>query len=150
PEPLTVPVPTPVVSTPSEPTPTATATGLTTTPPPVSTPPEPSPGLTPPVSTPPDNRKICGPDITDVVLNTLRYMKNQFDANPAKQEAACRALFNPASYDYAWDIIALGPKNAPEKDMSYDPAADEWTGPPKKPELTPRKIKPWFTWISNM
>lgn len=123
------------------------------TPPPVvvSTPPKPPPVASKPDLPPNDNRKICGPDITDQVLKVLADIKKKFDENPERQTQACRALFDPKTGPSAWDIVELSPGVAPVKDSSYDPSTDEFVEPPDPaaPNAPRDRKKPWFTSVSN-
>jgi hypothetical protein len=109
---------------------------------PPETPPPPPPTLTTTVD---DNRKICGPDITDLVLNVLRDMKKLFDANPDKQTEACRSLLDPRTATQAWDIFELGPVTSPTPGMEYDAGLDQWID--RKSGI---KKTPWFTEYSNL
>lgn len=121
----------------------------------VSKPPEqpPEQPKNPPQSAPPDqNVKICGPDITDLVLDALRRMKETYESNPDKQTEACRTLFDKKTGPSAWDISQLSPGSSPMAGMNYNPATDQWEMPPdpSHPESKPYVTKPWFTRVSNM
>ena len=118
-------------------------------PPPGSSPPQ-APGHTPVSAPPKEEQKICGPDITDLVLETLRQIKGLFEATARAGRSkslsdACLNLINPQTGATAWDISALAP-SGPPKDSTYDPATDSWVNPVTK---RPYLIKPWLTGVSN-
>jgi len=142
------------------------------TPPPGSTP-GPTGGAQTPPPTP--QHPICGPDITELVFNALRDMRNEYMNNPDKQTAACHALLDPKTAPSAWDIYALGPGSSPFADTKYSPENDDWRSPDPPPtppsmstEDTPEQAqakqddyekdlknynstinKPWFTRYSK-
>jgi len=68
--------------------------------------------------------RICGPDITDYVLGVLDRMIDDYDqATATKRAEACDNITtlerNPDGVmiaEYAWDIYALSPGIAPDKD----------------------------------
>lgn len=109
-----------------------------------------------PVSPPPnlvvefDPPKICGPDVTELVLKTLRDIKNEFE-NVSDQVGRDRACANMHSYPGgidAWDIKALGPETSPSaysngKTDTFNPATNSW----KRPNGT--LFSPWLSGISN-
>jgi hypothetical protein len=112
------PLPTTVSAPPlPPPTPTPTPTGVAHSPPPQ------------------ELHAICGPDITELVFNALRDMRNEFMNNPDKQTAACHALLDPMTAPTAWDIYPLSPGSAPLSGTHYSPANDDWrsTDPPPAP-----------------
>jgi len=113
------PLPT-TVSAPPSPPPTPTPTGVAHSPPPTPLHP------------------ICGPDITELVFNALRDMRNNFMDNPDKQTAACHALLDPKTAPTAWDIYPLSPGSAPLHGTQYSPENDDWRSPDPAP--TPPSI----------
>jgi hypothetical protein len=140
-------------------------------------PPTPSPTPTGAAHSPPpeEPHAICGPDITELVFNVLRDMRNDYMNNPDKQTAACHALLDPKTAPSAWDIFQLSPLSAPSSGTQYNPATDDWRPsdpPPTPPSMstndTPEEAKakqddyekdlknynyqiskPWFTKYSN-
>lgn len=118
----------------------------------------PEPPLQPPeqpkLSLPPSdpNLKICGPDITGLVLEALTNMRDEYKKNPDKQSEACHSLFDKKTASAAWDISQLSPSSSPYRDMSYNPKTDQWEKPqdPAHPDQKPYSKKPWFTYVSNM
>lgn len=79
--------------------------------------------------------KICGPDVTALVLEVLDFMIEDFnDAPEGFREKACENI-NTFQRDekgrmiaeYAWDIFALSPAYAPEsEDAAADPERRFW------------------------
>lgn len=122
-------------------------TTINTPPPPVPVDPPP-----PPPTHVDDNRKICGPDITSLVLAVLQTMKHDYDTNPSKQTDACRSLLDRKTGGFAWDILDLSPGISPSKGMEYDPATDEWAYPPDPNNPNKKRLgrKGWFTGYSNL
>ena len=164
--------PPPVVETSPSPLPTTVSA-------PPSPPPTPTPTLTPtggPHSPPPTPlHSVCGPDITELVYNVLRDMRDNYMNNPDKQSAACHALLDPKTAPHAWDIIQLSPLSAPVEGTQYSPEHDDWRppNPPTPPSMstddTPEQAKdkqddyeqelkrfndqinkPWFTRYSTL
>ena len=109
-----------------------------------------------PRSRPPeDDRKICGPDITPAVIKTLKKIREDFNNNPDKQVAACRALIDPRTGGSAWDIDKLSPAGAVPKTyegeppFSYEKEFDAWVQRDANGGITSWK-QPWFTSESPM
>ena len=99
-----------------------------------------------PASTPTNaNRAICGPDVTDLVVNALRRLKKQFDgANDDVRKAACETITSVNTGPKSWDIAALSPNTAPLPNTQYSPAVDGWTDNSGKV-----RKQPWFTGVSK-
>lgn len=162
--------PPPVVEV--SPSPPPTTVSSEPTPPPTPTPTPTNVAHSPPPEQP---EAICGPDITELVFNTLRDMRDEYMNNPDKQSAACHALLDPKTAPSAWDIGPLSPLSAPSSGTQYNPATDDWrpTDPPPSPpsistDDTPEQAKakqdsyendlknynaqiskPWFTKYSS-
>jgi hypothetical protein len=134
PEPPVTPTPPPSVPEPP----------VTQTPPPIKVVVTPPPQPTPASTSRGRNQKICGPDVTDMVLDALAELRKQYEANPEKRDEACSRLIDPDTGAGAWDISALAPHNAPVKDSTYDPASDRFVGPDGSDQG-----KPWFTSVSD-
>ncbi len=110
-----------------------------------------------PHSRPPDdpNLKICGPDITQAVINTLKKIRKDFNDNAEKQAAACRSLIDPRTGGSAWDIqglnpaVAVPPPYGDQKPYSYEKEYDAWVQRDEKGDIKSWK-QPWFTGESAM
>jgi hypothetical protein len=75
-----------------------------------------APASTPP-PTPPGG--VCGPDITERVLDVLDRMAADFSAAPqATRQQACDALFAFSTFQGAWDISPLDPSMAIQPDST--------------------------------
>jgi hypothetical protein len=75
-----------------------------------------APASTPP-PTPPGG--VCGPDITERVLDVLDRMAADFRAAPqATRQQACDALFAFSTFQGAWDISPLDPSMAIQPDAT--------------------------------
>ncbi len=90
-------------------------------------------GPTVPRLRPPEgDRKVCGPDVTPAVIKTLKKIREDFNASPEKQTAACRSLIDPRTGGVAWDIDKLSPAVAvpqvreKENPFSYEKEYDAW------------------------
>jgi len=71
----------------------------------------------PPTPTPPGNYtpvttkdSVCGPDITDRVLEVLRKIRQDYKSGGFNQAEACEKLTNLKTGGNAWDIADLGPE----------------------------------------
>lgn len=107
-----------------------------------------------PRSRPPEdpNIKICGPDVTEAVIKTLKKIREEYNANPDKQAAACRSLIDPRTGGAAWDISELSPSVAvpnTEIPFNYEKEYDTWVQRNKDGSAKDWK-KPWFTRESAM
>jgi hypothetical protein len=120
---------------------------------PVVLPPEPPPppGGTPrlrptPVSVALLPDSVCGPDITDHMIDVLREVIKDFNANPDNQREACSRLIDPRTGSDAWDIWQLAPSTSPsdKEGDEFDPKTGFWVN-----KNTHRIKKPWFTEWSN-
>lgn len=117
-----------------------------------SSPPPPRPQSRPPED---QNLKICGPDVTEAVVKTLKKIRKEFNGNPDKQAAACRSLIDPRTGGYAWDIIGLNPSVAVpkagegEKPYTYEKEHDAWVQRDATGAIKGWK-QPWFTGESPM
>ncbi len=82
--------------------------------PPATTPETPQKPIMP--DPPEEDAKICGPDITDHVLETLRdlYIQKWKRWTAAQRSEKCSILVSWPEATYAWDISALSPNIAPE------------------------------------
>lgn len=116
-----------------------------------SMPPPPLPRSRPPED---PNIKICGPDITEAVIKTLKKIRQDFNSSPEKQAAACRSLIDPRTGGGAWDVIELSPAVAvpnTENPFTYEKEYDNWVQRDDdgniKSYMSP---KPWFTSESTM
>lgn len=77
-----------------------------------------------------EDPKVCGPDITENVMRVLKKIIDDYNAaTPTEQQAACDALFDDDTAEFAWDISQLSPAIAPDPD---DPDS-----------------KGWFEWVSE-
>lgn len=60
---------------------------------------------------------ICGPDVSGKVVDVIRQMIKDYRAATAdEQAAACDALFDTDTAEYAWDIVELSPGILPDFD----------------------------------
>jgi hypothetical protein len=169
PPPATTDKPSQTVDTPKQPgppptnpgPPTSTTTTTTTDQPPGSDIPktterktdEPKPGGGPHAPPPNvvvlDELKICGPDVTELVLAALRNIKSDFDnADPVARGDMCEKMHSFPAGISAWDIKGLGPESSPSTDSkgrpdAYDPVSNKW----KRPNGT--LFSPWLTGVSD-
>lgn len=107
-----------------------------------------------PHSRPPEdpNIKICGPDITQAMIKTLKKIRQDFNNRPEKQAAACRSLIDPRTGSGAWDIAELSPAVAvPNSTLpfNYDKNFDAWVQRNEDGSIQDWR-QPWFTGESSM
>ncbi|MCB1959655.1 MAG: Plug domain-containing protein [Rhodocyclaceae bacterium] len=77
---------------------------------------------------PPQGSQICGPDVTDKVVDILGFMKRKWDGwSAAERSTHCTKIVNPATALGAWDMDPFSPTSY--KDLRIAPnycAIPDW------------------------
>jgi hypothetical protein len=139
------PPPPPGISTVERLTPPPTTTDHN---PPPKTPPKTTGGAV--TTTPKKPTSVCGPDITDAVLDVLKDMKKDYDGlkakNPDVAAKACSNLTSPSTGAGAWDIHGLDPHSSAVEGESDFLKPDGLTYTDKGGTV---RLDHWFTGVTN-